>query len=190
VVRRDSFEVVPGSRSTILALMASVIRVGFAVTASGASDGGNAGQPRSRRTLRRENPTGAAGTKQGWQGARGSKPSRGYPNPADGRWRAGNARVNRTSHAGCAIGNESRGGVPLAPVEGLVSCGLASSVQDPVGRRNSMRGALADIKPIRPRRPEGKTAWPALPGTAKRDRATHRRDTGRSHRTLDETASP
>jgi hypothetical protein len=122
--------------------------------------------------------------KQGRQGRRGSKPSRGCSNPEDGRWRAGNARVNRTSSAGCVIGAESpEKALPLRNVE------LASSVQDPEGRRNSTRGAFADIKPIRTRRPEGTTAWPALPGTAKRDRATHRRDTDRSHRTLNETAS-
>jgi len=37
----------------------------------------DAGKPRPRRKLRRENPTGAAGTKQGRPGSRGSKPSRG-----------------------------------------------------------------------------------------------------------------
>lgn len=50
---------------------------GSAATARGAKFGSNVDQPRARRRLRRENPKGAAGMKQGWQGRRGRKPSRG-----------------------------------------------------------------------------------------------------------------
>jgi len=108
-------------------------------TACGARIGRNAGLTLARRTLRRENPIGAVDLKQGQQGAKGSKPSRGWQETL---WTegggSGTARGNRTfCERMCHKGAKPMEGVEVERLR------LAVIRETPGGRRNLTRGLTA-----------------------------------------------
>jgi len=138
---RDSTEAVPGSRSTgpNFAESKRLVEARPEETASGARVGRNAGSTSARRTLRRENPRGAVDLKQGRQGAKGSKPSRGWQETlrTEGG-ESGTIRGNRTfCERMCHEGAKPMEGVEVERLR------LAVIRECPGGRRNLTRGLSA-----------------------------------------------